>query len=178
VPLSKVYRAFPELDRFSDQECADFVARARTRGRLVLWPWATALVLGVVWWFGLRPIATWAAAAMFSERTGDLTLLAAILGFFTLAVGTTGFAAFTVRDAILRDLVRGRINTARCPACKHSLLGLPLVPGTEAESVRCPECGSVTALAMIGLSHRYLIPPSEPDSPPLWGCLPEDSFDG
>jgi len=140
-----------------------------------LWPWATVLFAGAVWWFGIRPLAMWAADEVFPRNVGTLMILVAIFVFSTLAAGTTGLAGFLVRDGIIRHLVQGRINTARCPACKHSLLGLPLLPGTTEESVRCPECGTALPLAMIGLRHRDLIPPSARGSSPLWGCLPEDN---
>ncbi len=42
IPFSKVYRAFPELDRFSDAECRRLVVRARVERAWFQLVWAVA----------------------------------------------------------------------------------------------------------------------------------------
>src|SRR5690606_34073587 len=58
VPASEVYRAFAELDRFSDDQCRQFVACAQrnrrwSRGAATLGAWLAAgttwLVVGGLW---------------------------------------------------------------------------------------------------------------------------------
>ncbi|MCC7387146.1 MAG: hypothetical protein IT431_00105 [Phycisphaerales bacterium] len=140
LPLSKVHRAFPELDRFSDEQCVRFVRAAGRRGwrpwvhtglLLLLGAVLTAAVLAaslVVWsWFEQRLRLGGAAFyAVTSASCGVVWLLGA--GVLML-----------LRDRLLiarvRYVVRAR---GACPGCGYSLLGIVV---REGNVVVCPECG-------------------------------------
>lgn len=159
VPISKVYRAFPELDPFDDEQCELFVHQATSgslRRRAVgLGYKLLALVVG---------LATWAfvfamAAAMLSALRLPQTLID-VLG----VLGAAGFvfvpalAALVARDQWLRRTVKARLVSARCPGCEYSLLGLPVQDGR----VACPECGEQLHLERMGLTPRDLIAAAVP----------------
>ncbi len=141
LPLSKVWRAFPELDRFSDEQCQRFVrASRRGAGRAVrvvavlatlFVSWlASAVFLG---WLFLNPatIGRW-------ERDHPFVLLGVLPAVILLA--TT--PAILLRDRLLRRHVMRIITLrGRCLMCKYSLLGLPVGANLL---VVCPECGATT----------------------------------
>ncbi len=163
IPLSKIYRAFPELDPFPDSECERFVLSARTQsgatiGAASFFAFCFSLMVYAIFvWF----IAAWASRFIKQLFQGSLAVdqlemlstgLVLVCGplFACLCFGLT-------RDTFLRRAILDRINLARCTACKFSLLGLPVVLG----QVRCPECGGVINLASIGLRPTDLLTPSE-----------------
>lgn len=175
IPMSKVYRAFPELDRFPDHECERFVRRARRR--VLKWMWFPVLALFgsfAAIAFGSVMLATYASEAIRAiaqtiDRTiggwleadfpvGDLIIAAA----FLLALTIGPWLAFALpRDALLRRAIAKRIEIANCTGCEHSLLGLPLLGEVRDDqpgpAVRCPECGRVMVLDEIGLTPDDLI---------------------
>lgn len=144
IPSTKVYRAFPELDRFSDEQCRRFAAAARgsiwRRLRHRSLEFAIALiVLGLVvgavyavdeWWppeLALKLMFGWRA-----ELVRDALVL--IFGF-----GSPTLAFLLVRDRMVRRSIRRVINTrGSCGVCGYGLTSL-IVPDTN--MVRCPECG-------------------------------------
>jgi len=48
LPAFKVYRAFPELDRFSDEQCEGFVAAANRSGSGRAWRRVTQAAFAVL----------------------------------------------------------------------------------------------------------------------------------
>lgn len=178
VPLSKIYRAFPELDDFPDAECERFVRAARTQQGgfidgasfgafvVVLAASITLMILARDWF-----VAALAAAFGRSLSRDDIETFGLGLGMATIAL-LAWIAFAVVRDHFLRRAVSDRLILARCTACRFSLLGLPCVAGV----VRCPECGVLITLAAIGLkesdllvrppTHTTAAPPTPPASPP------------
>jgi hypothetical protein len=167
IPYSKVYRAFPELDRFSDAECERFIVIARDRfaasmatGK-VLAVLAFALVTPVfgMLWFGLGDaIIDWAIdpsrasrARFYAEDRWWYTLYIILGACLTPFAG--GVAALYVRDRSLIRVISRQLITARCASCAYSLLGLQVVAGT----VTCPECGAACVLADRGLTPQDII---------------------
>ncbi|MFM9995384.1 MAG: hypothetical protein ACKVU4_06235 [Phycisphaerales bacterium] len=140
LPPPKVYRAFPELDQFSIDECNAFYVQARScfigrrRIRLVL---AFVLGYGVIYgamaagiYFLVEPLPI---RPRF-DRVADLYAFLVIGGLSTvLAVAT-----WSVTRAIVRATIRNRLSHPECSTCGYSLSGLPAPSG----GVRCPECGS------------------------------------
>ncbi|MBM4108802.1 MAG: hypothetical protein FJ255_08335 [Phycisphaerae bacterium] len=141
---TKLYRAFPELDSYSDEQCERFV-RAATRA------WWRRILRGVivllVFIAGL-PVAlaamawTYAVTEQALDLPGVLVLFVVIpIGLMLVGVGTPPVAAFLARDQLLRRQVRFVLrDRGACAECRYSLIGLPV---TRAH-VLCPECGTRT----------------------------------
>ncbi|GMV25305.1 MAG: hypothetical protein AMXMBFR58_13360 [Phycisphaerae bacterium] len=161
LPVASLHRAFPELDPFSDAECAAFI-RAAQRGR----PGFVALGALV------------ATIAFIAAPSCLLTLfLAVVKPLFVimrwqapggmwfpvmailLVVGSGAVSALLVRDSFLRALIRRQVGSARCTECGYQLLGLPIEKTSDDDgTVRCPECGARTLLSSRGLSPAQLAP--------------------
>lgn len=171
LPVSKVYRAFPELDRFTDERCEWFVYEACRRHRLG----AGAVALGAVVASVGTALVLSAASARFIvrlvPRSWEFSLLwqvtsVVLVGACFLAGAVIGFS---IRDQWLRSVVAATIGVAKCPRCAYSLLGLPV----RAETVVCPECGRGIALAALGLTAADILAPSSADQPT--SAKPSDS---
>lgn len=143
LPTSKVYRAFPELDQFSDAQCRAFVRLANHDVSKALVRFLLYLVSGAVVAFVsgavlIAILTAWQPNPMF----GACFLLVGV-------TAPTGVALLALRDALLRNRIR-RVFTLRgsCAGCSYALVGLPVVeagPNGERE-VRCPECGLSRAI--------------------------------
>lgn len=175
IPLTKVYRAFPELDRFSDRECERFVTRARRRR--LRWMWIPMLAMPVAFIAAIAFVvfvaSTFEPQIRAINRFADRTFggaFEAILGTniwpsdvlmpltVLLLISVGPWLAFAVlRDTILRRLISKRLEIANCTTCDHSLLGLPLLAEHPKDAVRCPECGREMVLDEIGLTPDDLI---------------------
>lgn len=154
---TKVYRAFPELDRFTDDECERYVAHIvrSTSYRLVMMcialPVAAASCL-IVGLFAFRIVDLFGIYVM---PDASRFLLIPVLA--TVVLMTPGIASLLTRDAILRRYLNHHVGKARCLTCSYSLLG----QATSHGIVRCPECGIQTTLSALGLrSEADLLPPT------------------
>ena len=137
---SPIYRAFPELDVFTDEQCRNYLQRvyggvpARVAVGLV------SLVCGV----GVAFAVGWVCVLVANANPGRTT----IVGVFALAAVTAafGFGTLISRDVLLRQLVRRVLReVGLCPSCDYSAMGL-LVSVDFA--VTCPECGTGIDLAI------------------------------
>lgn len=162
IPLRKIFRAFPEFDRFSDASCEQYMRRVRTTSSMYRWlvriAGLTALPIAFAAYlfleFRLRPMipdatmrrfdAMWLGVASFGDVVVVSPAVVAMLPALALIA--------LVRDSALRLALRKSIDRAICPRCGQSLLGLPIAGERENPSVRCPECGTEHVLARIGLS--------------------------
>lgn len=145
LPLSKVWRAFPELDRFSDEQCQRFVRAARRGAGRPIRVVATAAALLAGWAGGLAFIV-WMTAGrkpIFRAWDSPTTLgTLALCGVMILVFLVAAAPAILVRDRLLRRRVMRIITLrGRCMMCKYSLLGLPVGANLL---VVCPECGAPT----------------------------------
>jgi DNA-directed RNA polymerase subunit RPC12/RpoP len=142
LPYSKVYRAFPELDRFDDATCERYIRAARAAPR----SWRSQVVRPLLWFIG--GIAAFVASvwvsvsvfgAIFSLNTPrhEALMLAAML---LCAFAAPMIFLLYVRDMILRRRIAAQLGRTRCPACHYNLLGIPIHQEPE-EGVICPECG-------------------------------------
>jgi hypothetical protein len=169
MPLTKIYRAFPELDRFTDAQCAAWVRLAQREH------WGFMLRVGVVLAVLLIPAAGLLigivssvtgvlAASRFGSWIGRslrLTiddvemifkgpaLIAAMVLVFVVAA--------LVRDRALRHVVQARLRSGRCTACDYTLMGLK----PQGSMVRCPECGIELDLNDLGLTPADILAPGE-----------------
>lgn len=166
LPISKPYRAFPELDGFTDGQCVGFMKRARRRH------WVSSIVLSLAVVFVGMPVAftgmsvgaavIWRVGGgrarlaslgrMFRVHPDDLGTIGVALWVATCALAFALFAMW-IRDRWLRSVMRKQLGLARCPACEYPLLGLTPREGR----VTCPECGEGAALADLGLEPGDLI---------------------
>jgi hypothetical protein len=166
LPVSKIYRGFPELDPFTDTECEMYVARARSRrmgsGCLMA---IVAAAAGI----GCAVALAFLTSQLFVPLAGALGLRIGpdhemetgilVLGAHIVIAFIVGLL---VRDAWLRSSIKQCLKSARCPKCDYSLLGLPIVSGI----VKCPECGSTRNLVAAGLVAEDLLSKELPLAPP------------
>lgn len=175
LPFSKLARAFPELDSFTDTQCERFIwlAQVRQPARMAV---STCIALLVV--FGIIGggfILLDRAEAHFSRffnRVHTAVYALLVAAPFVMAV----IAGLSIRDYCIRRLVRRRITSMRCTDCSYGLLGL--TPGKAQDgqdAIKCPECGFVNHLHSRGVSNAEFLalshgePPTpvhEPDAEP------------
>lgn len=163
LPLTKVYRAFPEFDGVSTEQCERLLRRVSANGHwlMVMTPLG-AMVAAMVWIAGLLAVVGSFQRQPAGRFMADpnAVLVVGIVG--ATLCGALGF--LFVRDHALLLAMRREVRMVRCRKCKQSLLGLPIrtnsigqhTPGDA--SVRCPECGTKWDLMAIGLTPRDLIP--------------------
>lgn len=151
LPLSKIYRAFPEFDPFPDSECERYIryAYAQARLRIGCIP-IVAFVLAFAVYLSLVIAGTAILEGMGLSPDGTSLLLPLLL--FVSVFAVPAIFALLVRDRVLRRVLLDRVRTARCPSCQFSLLGLPVAEG----AVRCPECGTNIVLSMHNLTPQDL----------------------
>ena len=146
VPMSKVWRAFAELDRFDDERCARFVRAAKRR-----W-WVVAMVQGtaasLAWLVMAVPamgLAMWASESLTRRLTlGDAGFVCVLAVVASLSLGITFVPLLLFKDWRLRRRIRVLIAArGSCVKCGYGLLGLPVSEGLR---VRCPECGCETVV--------------------------------
>lgn len=142
---SKIWRAFPELDRFSDEQCARFVAAAKRS-----WARRGVHMIAIALTFLILLVAAIAAVAYlyitldnsrYFQRSGTTIVVLCILGLI-LPLAIPPFVAYLHRDWLLRRRLRHIIRTrGSCAGCGYSMLGLPVPDDLK---VTCPECGMQT----------------------------------
>jgi hypothetical protein len=137
-----IWRAFPELDPYTDAECATFVRRA-TRRAPRRWLHGVAVLL-----FFLAALAGSVVAAGFvlrfvevsvPEALHDVVALLAVPVALALVFAVPSVGALILRDVFLRHrLAQVLRDRGSCGNCGYSLVGLP-IPASLV--VACPECG-------------------------------------
>lgn len=140
-PFTKIYRAFPELDNYRDDQCERFVTAARGRwGRRLL-----RLILAMIVAF-VSQVALWALIVFASSadwvngfRAQYDSVFMTIALLLTFPVTFIGFLpALLLRDRMLLGQIRSiLIERGFCIKCHYSLVGLPV---SERKFVQCPDC--------------------------------------
>ncbi len=156
LPRTEVFRAFPELDRFSDEECRAWLRRAwrAQRWRLTLGSLGgAALALGLAAGMFVLGGMLVSRLGLTGSRAEGRTLAGAML-WAVLTVLPAGLTMFAIRDWSLRRAVRSQLSSTRCPGCDYQLLGLPVREG----AVTCSECGQRITPAELGVSLEDLMP--------------------
>jgi hypothetical protein len=147
IPGRKIWRAFKELDQFSDEQCARFVKRAW--GGWVKRVIASVFVLCVfvATFFGLGSLLVWLHSILGLEDRAKYSdsVIAWMSAVVVLIVGTVApMTALLARDFMLRAAIWRVLNLGGvCRECQYPLYGLPLSPQFECD---CPECGSKTSV--------------------------------
>ena len=140
LSTSKIWRAFPELDRFDDKRCQRYVREAmrqhRRGGCLVL----LLVPLGFVLWLISTALSVGLMDLLVPGNEGPhwVFIVAGVLAYGAPPLGI-GLGLLLARDRWLRRAIRDRLNAARCLGCSYSLLGLTPLEGGRV--VVCPECG-------------------------------------
>lgn len=139
----KIYRAFPELDSYGDEQCVRFVRAARR----VLWVRCFhSLVISLVTLVALAPgiammamLADWMSMGRNNPGWSEgLKLGAWILSAVPL-LGTGLVLGYLTRDWLLRRRLRYVLRIrGQCPECGYGLVGLAVSADNH---VTCPECG-------------------------------------
>ena len=146
----KIWRAFPELDRFGDEQCKRFVKAANARKVPKTITWCVVAVVGALVAAAAIIVPIWLRPDIRGNYTyrfpsWDDIYMHALLGkawFWAWWMLAGGIAGFITRDVLLRLRVRRILRTrATCVQCRYSLLGLA-VPASLI--VQCPECGTPT----------------------------------
>lgn len=155
-PFSHTYRAFPELDEFSNAQCELFVKAAKRKYRLshfkhavvslVLSLLCTAVVVAAVSGVTAFAKSTVLAHSQFADELMLMALLSAL-------VATPAFVCILRHDRWLRKAIQRRLHEMQCLGCSYSLLGLP----PRGEIVVCPECGVEFDLRAHQLSRQELM---------------------
>ena len=131
IIASPIYRAFPELDGFTDEQCRRYVdlARGGQRSRVMFEVARVMLSLGCMYVSSSVVLRNWS----WSEADWLITLSVAMMATVFL------LSMLFWRDVLLRLLVRGVLRgSARCPSCDYSAMGLVV---SANHAVTCPECG-------------------------------------
>lgn len=146
---TRPWRLVPELDGFSDDECATVLRRlraARTIGLAAAFP--IAMILGAAIFVGGEQLLEW-GLGRYSPWVDTDTIrgrgVFVVRGVVMLLVSLA--AAFQPYAAIVKARIRRRLRDVSCPMCVYPLIGLPVTDGR----VLCPECGGRIVLAEHGL---------------------------
>src|SRR5262245_6158407 len=155
IPILKIYRAFPELDEFSDRQCEVFLQRVKREDDY------DASVFGAVILGAVLTVIILIVISNILFRIGARFEVSAAL-LLALWFGGVPLGALLGRDIVLRQRLKAgiwrRLELIRCPQCKYSLLGQRVSAGV----VTCSECGEKTTLHAMGLaSADDLLPPAD-----------------
>jgi hypothetical protein len=138
----KVYRAFPELDRFTDHQCDRFVRAVNRNYRGFVLRWFLVIGLSALALISTFSFSTW---YLYGGNRGWFTylrlppLLADVIPI-ALPLVFAGAVALLARDIVIRLQIRRVIKTrGTCLGCGYSLLGIRV---SQDRTVTCPECGS------------------------------------
>lgn len=158
IPLNNIYRAFSELDRFTDEECVRLMQRVRldSGGKLA------STASGFLTYFALLIVLVILAGvielSMGRMKLNQYQLLIDLIGL-VLIFGLPLLPTLLVRDTVLRrqltTAIDRHIERVKCLGCSYLLIGQT----PRDRTVRCPECGQVHTFEQLGITEQDLIPP-------------------
>jgi hypothetical protein len=143
----RIHRAFPELDRYGDEQCLRFVKAARGSRLRRLAGLAAACLFGVVCAISMTIAVAFTVDRLIPRydlfETTPVGFLVGVAGIILL-ISLAPVSAFLARDFLLRRRVRFILRSRGvCLSCWYSLIGLPIGPGN---TIHCPECGATTTV--------------------------------
>jgi uncharacterized Zn finger protein (UPF0148 family) len=159
IPYSKVYRAFPEFDRFGDAQCEAYLRYLRNSPRtnyssvrvmLVFLAIVAVVASPIVALYGATFLVRIVAPGMFKSANGDVYWLASMGGALLVCFSASALVILTIRDLVIRRAIREQLKGVRCDHCGYSLLGVRVLEGV----VLCPECGDKFTIALRGLREE------------------------
>lgn len=158
LPISRVYRAFPELDRFPDHVCERYVAQARYKAWRSKIAVALLAMLSVPVMFLVTLFLLMQVGELFHKNAiRSSTSIWPVLIVLVLSTAAAILTPLCIRDRWLIWAVRKQIGGTGCPRCGYQLIGLTIDNGR----VRCPECGFTESLVNLNLTPADLLAPGE-----------------
>ncbi len=161
ILTKKIYRAYPELDKFDDEACKRFITRAKQRhgawkGNAFL---AFILVASFILWIPLAVLFIYLGKTLTQTLgySGGLQMLY-MLAIFTGMGWFPAICFLLARDRLLHLSIRKQLSQALCSKCGYSLLGLKVIDQDGQQAVQCPECGQTITLKDLDLSQEDLDP--------------------
>lgn len=143
----QIHLAFPELDRYSEEQCARFLRAARGSWLRRLFTIVAIWVVGACVSIGgvlLVSVITSSVLPEFDLTTASGLRFYAVIAAIILALALGPMSAIFLRDRLLGRRVRLILRIRGvCPSCWYSLVGLAVSP---ASTVSCPECGAVNTV--------------------------------
>lgn len=156
IPGRKIWRAFRELDEFSDEQCRRFIRAANppswtsvVRG-VFLFAVGAGILVCVLYFLG-----PW-TSDLDKRFRSDFAEWLVLLPLWTIAIAISPLSVLVLRDLLLRISIWRIINIGgSCANCHYPLYGLPL---SETLDCSCPECGAVTKVdpALVELVRNEL----------------------
>ena len=166
IPKSKIYRAFPELDNFSDEQCQRFMQRIRVSGSRKSIPMIVFLAVtgaGLALACGVSGIVLGLVEEELRSRRNGAVLSIFDFVVFVVTIGLPVFFGLIARDLMLRRhlklVINEKLNRIRCLKCRYILIGQVV----HEDRVICPECGFAMFLDQLGIVEADLIPPDMDD---------------
>lgn len=151
LPTRHIYRAFPELDTYSDEQCQRFMRASRSGFARTVVHTAIILAITLAGFVGGSLFLAW----FINNTTQNVPIMnlgkpaplwQSIL-YTVLIIATVAFGpilGFLARDFLVIDRIRWILRSrGLCPMCRYSLVGLSVDSETR---VLCPECGNTTAV--------------------------------
>lgn len=161
LPLWNIYRAFPELDKFSDDACRAYVREAKRAHWLGMIGMSLVGIIVFIVVAGIVSLLMSGVVAALPKSVSSAFEFMFLL-VFAVPIFVGAVCSYMVRDAWVKKIVLERLKGAKCGRCTYTLLGLAVVNG----GVVCPECGERLDLAARGLTHADLMSTSEPPEVP------------
>ena len=161
----KIWRAFPELDRFDNETCRCYVARARSmRGQLfrvltISMASGVGFVLAV-----LVEEPSFQVLVNLTEKYGpyptisvmaETTIETLLRVNYVLTPWVIGYYA---RDFLLERCIKKQLKDSCCHQCGYNMIGLTIYGEQDDRRVRCPECGSEIILRVSHLTEADIDP--------------------
>ncbi len=154
--------AIPELEKYSDDEFAVLMRKARLRRGDALWVvpvfWG---IVGAVVWVGVTAVMTFGLRSTGLSLAGNGMARWLMLNVFVGALVAVAVGA-AARWWMLVRSIRRLLNKAGCPYCEFSMVGLRVKQGW----VRCPECGQRVYIHDLHLTEEDLMTDAERYAPP------------
>ena len=162
IPLSKIYRAFPEFDAFTDEQCERFMLRIQLSGAKKTAPILVGILVTLVALIFSCAVTGFVyetvQEGMDRNTLREYEFVMDLLSMLLPPVIACGLGLIT-RDLLLRRhlrlVIEDKLNRIRCLDCKYILIGQVVTR----QQVRCPECGRVHFLSELGVVEADLIPP-------------------
>ena len=146
ITRKQIWRAYPQLDPYTDEVCKRYMKHAFHSRNLL--KGIVVHVVAVLVAVAIASVSVWLFSyevTSFSEsQRGTIPILfgLSVVGLWlTSVLWLPAVFLFVTRDLWLRHVVQQQIQSTNCSGCGYQLLGLTIEDENELKSVTCPECG-------------------------------------